>query len=78
MSSSVPTWKIVLAAFLDFLTIFFVAGFIISAIFGGRTGSGFNLEGMPALLLFAVVIAYFVLAPRFGGTLWQRILKTRR
>lgn len=78
MSSGVPTWKIVLAAFLDFLTVFFVGGFIISAIFGGRTTGGFNLEGMPALLLFALIIAYFVLAPRFGGTLWQRILKTRR
>ncbi len=36
------------------------------------------LNGMPALVLFAVIIIYFVVGTRYaGGTIWQRILKTR-
>lgn len=43
---------------------------------GGLTEDGFGLQGGPALLLFALTIAYFVLFRRFlGGTLWQRILQ---
>ena len=31
----------------------------------------------PALLLFAIIVAYFVIGSKTGGTLWQRILRTR-
>jgi hypothetical protein len=73
--ASAPTWRIVLAAILDFLTVFFVAGYTIAWSLGGLTGTGFKLTGFPALLLFAVLVAYFVLGKRvFGGTLWKRIL----
>lgn len=54
------TWRIVLAAILDFFTIFWVAGFLVSSIFGGRTEGGFALDGWPALLCFALIVAYFV------------------
>jgi hypothetical protein len=78
-TTSAPTWRIVLAAILDFITIFFVGGFIIGWLSGGLTGNGFNLNGLPALALFALIIAYFVLGKRvFGGTLWKRILGTVR
>ncbi len=73
-----PTWRKVLAAVLDFLTIFFVGGFVIANFTGNTTGEGFKLEGEPALILFAVIVAYFVLFTKYlGGTLWQRILNTR-
>jgi hypothetical protein len=78
MTDRVPTWRIVLAAILDFITVFALGGYVIARFTGGLTESGFSLSGGPALLLFAVIILYFVLAPRLGGTLWQRILGARR
>lgn len=67
----------VFAAILDFITVFALGGWLIGKATGGTTESGFELNGWPALLLFAVIIAYFVLGSRTGGTLWQRILRTR-
>lgn len=78
MADTVPTWRIVPAALLDFITVLFVGGYIIAAFTGGTTASGFSLNGLPALLLLAVIVAYFVLAKRMGGTPWQRILRARR
>jgi len=50
----------------------------IATLTGDTTGAGFKLDGIPALILFALMIAYFVIGSRYlGGTLWQRILKTR-
>ncbi|WP_339694768.1 hypothetical protein [Celeribacter baekdonensis] len=74
----VAHWRIILAAILDFLTAFFVLGFVIASLFGGITESGFQLSGLPALLLFGLIFAYFWAGKRyFGGTLWKRILKVR-
>lgn len=70
-------WRVVVAFMLDMFTSFFVFGFIIATFVGGRTENGFELSGMPAILLFAAVIAYMALMPRYGGRLWQRILKAR-
>lgn len=75
--STVPTWKKVVAAILDFFTVFVVGGLLIANLTGETTEGGFELEGTSALILFAIVIAYFVLMPRVGGTIWQRLLKTR-
>jgi uncharacterized RDD family membrane protein YckC len=73
------SWRIILAFFLDLLTVFFVGGFLISSIFGGRTENGFQLNGLPAFLLFGLIIAYFIVSNRyFGGTLWKRLLKATR
>jgi hypothetical protein len=73
------TWRIVLAFVLDFITIFFVAGFLVASLFGGKTDDGFQLNGAPALLCFVLMIAYFVVFNRYlGGTLWKHILKARR
>jgi hypothetical protein len=74
----VATWRKVVAAILDFLTIFFLGGYAIGSVTGDTTETGFSLNGMPALILFAVVIAYFVIGHKFaGGTIWQRILGAR-
>lgn len=74
----VPTWKTVVAAILDFLTIFFVAGYVIAQFTGETTQDGFQLSGASALLLFAIIAAYFVVGRKYaGGTLWQRILGAR-
>lgn len=75
----VSTWRIVLAFILDFLTSFMIFGYIIATLFGGKTEAGFKLEGGPALLLFAAVIAYFAVSNRLlGGTIWKRILRAKR
>ncbi len=69
--------RIVAAAVLDFLTVFFIGGYLIASFTGETTGDGFNLNGTSALLLFALIVVYFFGARFIGGTLWQRILRTR-
>jgi len=67
-------WRIILAAALDFLTAFFVFGFVISVVFGGTTENGFTLSGLPALILFALIVLYFWVARKyFGRTIWKRV-----
>jgi len=73
-----PFWRRGLAGFLDFLTIFFVGGYVIARFTGETTPDGFHLNGGSALLCFAVIGLYFYLGwNKLGGTLWQRILKAR-
>ncbi|MGV8938109.1 MAG: hypothetical protein ACOH2J_13370 [Allorhizobium sp.] len=73
------TWRVVLAFIFDLIMAFFVLGYGVATVFGGRTEDGFNLTGGPAILLFALVIAYFVIFNRFfGGTIWKRIFRVTR
>ena len=73
-----PFWRRGLAGILDFLTIFLVAGYAIAALTGGSTSTGFNLTGLPAVSLILAILLYFYLGwTKFGGTIWQRILKAR-
>ena len=68
----------IVAAILDFFTVFVLGGLAIAKMTGDSTEGGFQLNGVPALILFALIIAYFVVGSRYlGGTLWQRILRTR-
>jgi len=71
------TFRTIVAAILDFITIFGFGGYLVAKFTGNTTDGGFQLEGMPALVLFALIIAYFVLGRYLGGTLWQRILRTK-
>jgi len=72
------TWRKVSAAILDFFTIFFVLGYTIAQLTGNVTNEGFKLEGMPALIMFALIAVYFVAGTKYlGGTIWQRILYRR-
>lgn len=68
----------VFAAILDFFTVFLIGGYAIGKMTGGTTEAGFKLEGMPALALFALIIVYFVVGAKTGGTIWQRILGVRK
>ncbi|MBN7805268.1 hypothetical protein JZX86_07815 [Agrobacterium rosae] len=73
------TWRIVLAAILDFFTAFWIFGYLVALVFGGRTEDGFSLQGMPAVLVLALIVAYFLVFNRYlGGTIWKRILKAKR
>jgi hypothetical protein len=72
------TWRKVLAGILDFFTVFFVLGYTIAQLTGGVTDEGFKLQGMPALVLFALIAIYFVAGSKYlGGTIWQRVLYRR-
>jgi RDD family len=74
-----PVWKRVTAAMLDFLTAFFLFGWVIAEVTGQTTENGFNLQGAPAFVLFALLVAYFFIGRRYaGGTLWDRIFGIRR
>jgi hypothetical protein len=79
VAQPVATWRKVVAAILDSLTVFFAGGYAIGYLTGNLTADGFNLQGATALILFAVIVVYFVVGSRYlGGTIWQRILRTRR
>jgi uncharacterized RDD family membrane protein YckC len=72
---TVTTWRKVVAFLIDFLGAFFIFGFAIGALTGSLTDGGFQLEGIPALILFIVIIAYFVVMNKYlGGTIGKRIL----
>ena len=66
-------WRRVLAPILDFIMTFAVGGYLIGAATGNLTPGGFDLNGWPAALLFALIVAYFYVGRRVaGGTLWDR------
>ena len=68
-----------IAGILDFLTAFFIGGFIVAIFAGSMTGNGFKLEGSAAICLFALIIAYYAIGNRmFGGTLWKHLLGLTR
>jgi hypothetical protein len=74
-----PTWKRVVAAILDFFTIFFLTGYVIARFTGELTDDGFSLKGGPAFLAFGVIVIYFFVGRRYaGGTLWDRIFRIAR
>ena len=79
MSTATPAqWRIVLDFLLDLITSIWVFGYIIALLIGGLTEGGFQLNGALALVTFALIIAYFVLAPRFfGGRIWRHILRAK-
>lgn len=70
-------WRRVLAGILDFLTAFVGFGSLIALATGDLTSTGFQLEGLPAAFLFALVILYFVVGRRVGGPIWRRVLRAR-
>jgi DMSO reductase anchor subunit len=73
--ATVSTWRKVLAAILDFITIFVVGGYAIAKLTGNTNESGFQLNGVPAIVLFVAIGLYFWLGGKYRFRLWKRILK---
>jgi len=69
------TWRVVVAFLLDLFFSFFVIGYAVAAVTGGTTEGGFALAGFPAIVLFALWIAYMAGMPRLGGRVFQRLFK---
>jgi hypothetical protein len=73
-----PFWRRGLAGFLDFVTVFWVGGYVIGSMSGETTTDGFDLTGSAALMLFALIVMYFYLGWKVvGGTIWQRVFGAR-
>ena len=76
--NSVAAWRKVVAAALDFLFVFFIAGFAVGYLTGNLKNGGFELDCAPALAVFVAIALFFVVFTRFlGGTVWQRVLGVR-
>lgn len=58
--------------------IFGMLGYLIGAVTGGTTGSGFQLEGGPAFLYYLLSFLYYILMEAFmGGTVGKLALGMR-
>jgi hypothetical protein len=85
-----PMWKRNVAGILDFLLAVIVLGYPLSKLPGNQSphppsfGAGtttvevFGIGGWPTLLLIVLVIAYFVVLGRTGGTIFQRMFGMKR
>lgn len=68
--------KKILAFIIDFLLSFVLVGYIIAVLTGNTSSDGFNLTGIPALILFIEIILYFtVLKKALGKTIGRMVLK---
>jgi hypothetical protein len=82
-----PMWKRNVAGILDFLLSAIVFGFLLTLVFGNEPSPAsappgahqvFGFGPMALLLLIALIIAYFVLLGRTGGTVFQRLFGMKR
>ena len=85
-----PLWKRNLAGILDFLLAFVVFGFLASKVFGnqhvapavtppGTTATElFGMGTWPSLSVLVLIIAYFIILGRTGGTIFQRLFGMKR
>ena len=74
----IATWRKVVAAILDFIFVFAIAGYAVGYMTGNLSDNGFELKGAPAFIVFAIVVFYFLTFRRYlGGTVFQRLLGAR-
>ncbi|MCH9611731.1 MAG: hypothetical protein S4CHLAM102_02040 [Chlamydiia bacterium] len=72
-------FKAVLSVFLDLIVSFMGFGYLVAYLTGNLKNGGFALEGAPALCLFALMIAYFVVMNKLaGGTIGKKIFGLSR
>lgn len=70
-----PTWKKIIAFIIDFFGSFLIFGFAIGYLTGNAHEASFNLNGLPAILLFVLIIIYFVAMNRWAkGTVAKHLL----
>jgi hypothetical protein len=88
-----PMWKRSTAGILDFFLAFMVCVYLSSRLiadiahepfFGepvlslGLNGENINIRGVPALLAIALMVSYFTILSRTGGTVFQRLFGMKR
>ena len=72
-----PHLRTALAFLLDFYTACLVFSFLASFASGTVTGDGISLTSAGGAITCAVILGYFAVSARQGGTPWQRILGAR-
>ncbi len=71
----VALWRKALAAMLDVFLAFHVAGYVVGLFASDLQDGAYELEGIPALIHFALIAAYFLIFTFvLGGTIWQRLI----
>jgi hypothetical protein len=84
-----PLWKRNAAGVLDFLLALLVFGYLLSKIFGHQphppvlgpgvtTTEVVGLDGWAAIVCIPLIIGYFVVLGRTGGTIFQRLFGMKR
>jgi TRAP-type C4-dicarboxylate transport system permease small subunit len=85
-----PLWKRNVAAILDFLLVLIIGGYLLAKLPGNQPsptpsfGPGttttqlVGIGGWPAIALIVVIIAYFLILGRTGGTVFQRLFGMKR
>jgi hypothetical protein len=86
-----PLWKRNTAGILDFVLVFLVFGFLLSRLPGNQSPSPpfapapgarvvevFGIGGWQTLVLIGLLVAYFVVMGRTGGTIFQRLFGMKR
>ena len=85
-----PLWKRNVAAIIDFLFVFIAAGYLLAKLPGNQSstppsfGPGttttqiLGIGGWPLIALIIVIIAYFLILGRTGGTVFQRLFGMKR
>jgi hypothetical protein len=83
-----PLWKRNVAGILDFLLAASVFGVVVYLALGtaphtvtnsaGATAESWGLDLGPTLLLLVLIVIYFVLLGRLGGTIFQRLFRMKR
>jgi hypothetical protein len=82
-----PLWKRNLAGILDFVLAIWVFGFALYELSGtsetiqsptGATFHSWNMGNLSSAVLIVLVIAYFVVLGRTGGTVFQRLFGMKR
>ncbi len=72
----VAQWRITAAGVLDLLTIALPTAYVVAHLTGNVTEDKLSVSGWGAWLWLAIIVAYFVIGKRTGGTIWERVLKT--
>jgi hypothetical protein len=88
-----PMWKRITAGILDFFLAFAACVYLSSKsiadvahepFFGeptlslGLNGQNINIRGAPAFLAIALIVSYFAILSRTGGTVFQRLFGMKR
>jgi hypothetical protein len=82
-----PLWKRNVAALSDFLLAAILFGYPLGKLPGNQPGAFasnpgvhevWGLSGWPLLILIVLIVAYYVVLGRTGGTVFQRLLGMKR
>ena len=72
--SALPAFKWVMASMLDLFTSFVGFGYLVAFATGAVTEDAVALTAAGGAVVLALMVGYFAVFARLGGTPWQRVL----